>query len=700
MFGLFSIVSKYLSGGVVSFEDGGTLKIEKEPNGKYYWTFSFVSGRVEKSFDGFDTPAEAKKDFQYRSRYFVNGGNVSVDGGRDGDWLEDKFANGGELKEGDYIWNAVGKKLIVDKVTKDEYYLVGFGQPFASPFLKEKVNKYLADGEWSAKPKYENGGSLSEDMQMAKSDVMKLDEYAKKISDNISPEQDVEAWVISKVAKVEQTVANVKHTLEVKYPEKFAEGGGIEHTDGNTVRMMCLHIGKYAKSMLNAIENGIELDSWMKHELSIAGEDIDSVYHYLDYFNSGNHLEQGGGVNMIISIYEFYHDKDGREIGRLIKQGVYSDERLKKYIDSAREATFRKFDDGRYDYKQEVYVHPKGAKEPYNDKYKKFAEGGEVVKHLDIPNTMLDFTLKPKMENGGSAKKVKTIAPEHTCFVVVGSHRAMDKVRSIFEGKNVPYITLWSVSAKKSAATVVINIFERNYNLIERIKGVGKPSYALLSETKWHSRGESEVLDEKFKMVNDDEVYNTKQYQLGDKYSEDFDYEGMLNTALGVNVEWSIEDLNKLHDSFEDVNYSIAAAPLWEAIKQLESGNKNLGAAYLIIFKGKVRKEISGEGGSDSKEVFKNGGTLAQRRKVGKVMHEFKHGKLISHGNVVTDRNQAIAIALSEAGLSKKEEGGMIESFKLPSTDFVPITNGGIPSYNTPLDHWELQYEKGGKIKN
>ena len=42
--------------------------------------------------------------------------------------------------------------------------------------------------------------------------------------------------------------------------------------------------------------------------------------------------------------------------------------------------------------------------------------------------------------------------------------------------------------------------------------------------------------------------------------------------------------------------------------------------------------------------------------KVGKVMHEYKTGTLHSGkgGPVVTSRKQAIAISLSEAGMSKK----------------------------------------------
>jgi hypothetical protein len=49
--------------------------------------------------------------------------------------------------------------------------------------------------------------------------------------------------------------------------------------------------------------------------------------------------------------------------------------------------------------------------------------------------------------------------------------------------------------------------------------------------------------------------------------------------------------------------------------------------------------------------------TPAQKEKVEEVMHEFKQGELHSggSGDQVTDRDQAVAIALSEAGLSKKQ---------------------------------------------
>jgi len=52
----------------------------------------------------------------------------------------------------------------------------------------------------------------------------------------------------------------------------------------------------------------------------------------------------------------------------------------------------------------------------------------------------------------------------------------------------------------------------------------------------------------------------------------------------------------------------------------------------------------------------KKGGMVKAQKKVGKVLHEFKTGTLHSgkKGPVVKNRKQAIAIALSEAGVAKK----------------------------------------------
>lgn len=75
-----------------------------------------------------------------------------------------KMAHGGltttSLKEGDFVWNAVGKKLIVREVNNDEYLLEGFGSISSSPFSKTKVDGYIKSGEWTLKPKMAKGGEL------------------------------------------------------------------------------------------------------------------------------------------------------------------------------------------------------------------------------------------------------------------------------------------------------------------------------------------------------------------------------------------------------------------------------------------------------------------------------------------------------------------------------------------------------------
>jgi hypothetical protein len=70
------------------------------------------------------------------------------------------MAKGGELKEDDFVWNEVGKKLVVDKVTDTEYFLKGFMQTSTSPFSKNKVDTYIKLGKWSLKPKMADGGVI------------------------------------------------------------------------------------------------------------------------------------------------------------------------------------------------------------------------------------------------------------------------------------------------------------------------------------------------------------------------------------------------------------------------------------------------------------------------------------------------------------------------------------------------------------
>jgi hypothetical protein len=125
-------------------------------------------------------------------------------------WGVDKMADGGTmakggvLKEEDYVWNAVGKKLIVDKVTDDEYYLTSFGQSSASPFSKKKVDGYIKSGEWSLKPKKDmmsKGETKKETMIKKSSGTKKANAQTNKLKEVIAhakaTRKDGEAWKVA-----------------------------------------------------------------------------------------------------------------------------------------------------------------------------------------------------------------------------------------------------------------------------------------------------------------------------------------------------------------------------------------------------------------------------------------------------------------------------------------------------------------------
>lgn len=66
---------------------------------------------------------------------------------------------------------------------------------------------------------------------------------------------------------------------------------------------------------------------------------------------------------------------------------------------------------------------------------------------------------------------------------------------------------------------------------------------------------------------------NSNPYKLGENWRDDFDYTGMIKKGSTVDKTWSEKDLNKLFDSYEDVNYHQESEPLFSAIKNRKEGH-------------------------------------------------------------------------------------------------------------------------------
>jgi hypothetical protein len=143
---------------------------------------------------------------------------------------------------------------------------------------------------WSDLNKNLNAGYDDEKMAMISCDI--IHEYAVKLDKVVKEDTELEDWVKSKISKTEQMMASVKHALI-----------GIEKYDhgGELFKQQLLHIGKYAQAIIEVLQDGTELMSWMESNLAVCADHMDNVYHHLDY-KMGNRakdldkMKDGGGV--------------------------------------------------------------------------------------------------------------------------------------------------------------------------------------------------------------------------------------------------------------------------------------------------------------------------------------------------------------------------------------------------------------------
>lgn len=92
------------------------------------------------------------------------------------------------------------------------------------------------------------------------------------------------------------------------------------------------------------------------------------------------------------------------------------------------------------------------------------------------------------------------------------------------------------------------------------------------------------------------DLNEAKKFKPGDKWSNDFDYEGMLKFASKVNANTPIKTLNDLFDSATDVNYHTPFRNLGIAIDWIEDGDKKGAKDYIKMFKDDIKKEMKSQG--------------------------------------------------------------------------------------------------------
>ncbi len=83
-----------------------------------------------------------------------------------------------------------------------------------------------------------------------------------------------------------------------------------------------------------------------------------------------------------------------------------------------------------------------------------------------------------------------------------------------------------------------------------------------------------------------------KKFKIGDKWSSDFDYCGMLKAGKRLKISDGVKRMDKIFDSFEDVNHHFESEPLIESIESLRKNKKELAELKLKEFHKRVSKSI------------------------------------------------------------------------------------------------------------
>lgn len=138
--------------------------------------------------------------------------------------------------------------------------------------------------------------------------------------------------------------------------------------------------------------------------------------------------------------------------------------------------------------------------------------------------------------------------------------------------------------------------------------------------------------------------------RTGQNENQNFAVGGAIESQkTGNNATLSISLLTRLLElSNEDLKNDLQIHKVVENISSMSNKTLTIDDYNSII--------------NDVNKFDTGGQTEAQKEKVSTVMREFKEGKLkTSYGEKVTNPKQAIAIALSEAGIKRKEDGGVLE---------------------------------------
>ena len=83
-----------------------------------------------------------------------------------------------------------------------------------------------------------------------------------------------------------------------------------------------------------------------------------------------------------------------------------------------------------------------------------------------------------------------------------------------------------------------------------------------------------------------------RKYKLGDKWSEDFDYDGMVEYGKTIDMDTSVKTIEKYADSLEDVNYHTLAKPLFDLEVAMSGDKEKIKKHFLVNYRRTLSKQL------------------------------------------------------------------------------------------------------------
>jgi len=260
---------------------------------------------------------------------------------------------------------------------------------------------------------------------------------------------------------------------------------------------------------------------------------------------------------------------------------------------------------------QTHYIDLIAKESPSVDKNDKMKETKRGAKDVDSKNQMKNATLKEGVEEADAIPTEPGVPGE----------RASNHERKMVLKQIIDFLTVkghpetgFTVSTDDALSYIKTHrddIFNGtvDYNNIEAVWGdydefesvnrrdelavdrMGRPKIDT-EPSRFKGRDKSILRTQSDKEDEVEEAVNA--YTPGDMFSTDFDYEGMLKAGLKIRINTPIDTMQKIYDSFEDVNYHRENAHLYEVMEAIKEGDKSAALDHLKMFRKEIKETLSG----------------------------------------------------------------------------------------------------------